>query len=266
MEPCCFLDTKCPVPFLLFFLSCPLPFGSFPLPDPRLEVPGGHKAAPCLSQPWAVLCICFISLPSQGDPCSTLQQPLPAVCRSWQSAGSTRVSFLLSPFLPAASPSVQVCSGAVQQRFCSLRRAQPSPGCHRPSPPGAASLPAPSLGCECCTTTPCLVLGTSTQPLPTNHNLGTRCSLAASQDLGVPMRPVVAVHRGEHSHTVEGLEGGNPLMVQIHSWESQKSSVGADGALCCCTAAAPPLLHCLYRGCQLLELLHVPLRNPTVTP
>lgn len=112
---------------------------------------------------------------------------------------------------------------------------------------------------------PCLVLGTSTQPLPTNHNLGTRCSLAASQDLGVPMRPVVAVHRGEHSHTVEGLKGGNPLMVQIHSWESQKSSVGADGALCCCTAAAPPLLHCLYRGCQLLELLHVPLRNPTVT-
>lgn len=54
-------------------------------------------------------------------------------------------------------------------------------------------------------------------------------------------------------------------MVQTHSWESQKSSAGADGALCCCTATASPLLYCLYRGCQSLELLHVPLRNPTVT-
>lgn len=57
-------------------------------------------------------------------------------------------------------------------------------------PPGVASLPAPSLGCGCCTTTLCLVLGTSIQSLLTNHSLGTWCSLAAaSQELGVPMRP-----------------------------------------------------------------------------
>lgn len=68
---------------------------------------------------------------------------------------------------------------------------------HRVLPP---SQPLPSAVSAAPPAVPCP--GYLLSAPPTNHSPGTQCSLAASQQLGGPMRPVVAVHRDEHSHTV----------------------------------------------------------------
>lgn len=48
-------------------------------------------------------------------------------------------------------------------------------------------------------------------------------------------------------------------MVQTRSWEKPSVPIWGGWGPVLLHCRIPPLLHCLHRGCQLLEGLHVPL-------